>query len=331
MEKDSVWFLGGLSGGHMYPLFSILKKEQFQNSVERYHFFIPKNELIENIIANQLNLQSDISIIRYPKPIKSWRLILFLVYSVIIFFKIFFICFFRAPLKIYSTGGYFSIPFACCAWIFSIPFYMYHLDIVPGLAGRLISKYCNTIECVLYEETKKYLSHKNNIVLVDYPIRYSILDKKYKDEVKGLLNKLNYYIIFILGGSQGSEEINDYIISIIPILRDKKIYIIHQTGKKQKDTIIDIYKKNRIEAVVFDYNNHLLNYYNASDLIIGRAGAGTLAEIDFFKKDALIIPLQGVASNHQVKNAEFYSKKNNLIQVIFNKESFLIKINQYIF
>lgn len=93
----------------------------------------------------------------------------------------------------------------------------------------------------------------------------------------------------------------------------------------------DLYKKNNIDAFVFDYSDNLLDFYNASDLIISRAGAGTLSEIHFFNKQALIIPLQGVAFDHQVKNARCYEDKNTLIKTVLTQKFFIEQIQSYIF
>lgn len=332
MKKNSIWFLGGLSGGHMYPLFSLLKKEieSHQNNQE-YYFYIPQNELIEKILRYQKNIEFFTYIVKYPKPERSLKIIIFFFYSILIFFNVFYQCIFDKPIKMYSTGGYFSIPFTLCAWIFSIPFYIYHLDVAPGLAGRLIGICSNVLQCIVYEEAENYLYKKNNIILVDYPIRYTLNDKKDLKASKFFLGKSEYFILFILGGSQGSQEINNYIISIIDIIKEKKIYVIHQTGEQQKDIMIELYKQNTVDALVFDYSDNLVDYYNASDLIISRAGAGTLSEINFFNKYALVIPLQGVALDHQVKNIQYYERKNNLIKVILTKEFFFEEINKHIF
>ena len=332
MKKNSIWFIGGLSGGHLYPLFSIAKQGHLSNTNnQEYHFYIPQNELIEKILRSQNNITFLTYILKYPKPEKSLKIIIFFFYSILIFFNIFYKCIFQKPIKIYSTGGYFSIPFALCSWIFSIPFDIYHLDVAPGLAGRLIGVCSNVKQCIVYEQAKKYLYKKNNIIVVNYPIRYTIDDKKDLVSSKFFLGKSEYYVIFILGGSQGSQQINNYIVSVIDIIKKKKIYIIHQTGKQQKDIMNDLYKKNNIDAFVFDYSDNLLDFYNASDLIISRAGAGTLSEIHFFNKQALIIPLQGVALDHQVKNTQYYERKNNLIKVIITKESFFEEIKKHVF
>ncbi len=329
MKKNSIWFLGGLSGGHMYPLFSLFKDEYLENNDQLdYYFFIPKNDLIESIVSSQINLNFKVFVYKYCKPQKSLSVIFFLFDSIFIFFKILFLFFFDRPLKIYSTGGYFSIPFAIFAKIFSIPFFIYHLDVIPGFAGRFIGR-IGAIECFIFEETLDYISNKN-VKKVFYPIRYCDKDIFDKKQMKILLKKVDYNVIFILGGSQGSNEINEYIISVISILKLKKNYIIHQTGKNQKKYIEELYLKNNIESLVFDYKDNLVDYYNSADLIIARGGAGTIAEIDFFKKKALIIPLQGVASDHQIKNAQLYCKKNKLIKIILSKEDFILEINEYL-
>jgi UDP-N-acetylglucosamine--N-acetylmuramyl-(pentapeptide) pyrophosphoryl-undecaprenol N-acetylglucosamine transferase len=277
--------------------------------------------LIEKIIFTQKTIFTRESIY-YPKPKKNIKFFLFLYYSIIVFFKIFYTCYKKKPSKIYATGGFFAIPFAICAAFFSIPFYLYHLDVIPGTAGRIIGILPSIMQCVIYDDTKKYIYKQSNVLRVSYPIRYEEKDKKDIISAKKIIDKSDYFIFFILGGSQGSQEINEYMTAAIPLLIGRKIYIIHQSGKNDKFFMQEIYKKNMIESLVFDYDDNIVNYYNAADMIIARAGAGIMAEINFFNKQAIIIPLRFLASDHQYKNGEYYSSKNENINIVLNKKDF---------
>jgi UDP-N-acetylglucosamine--N-acetylmuramyl-(pentapeptide) pyrophosphoryl-undecaprenol N-acetylglucosamine transferase len=328
MKKNNIWFIGGLSGGHIYPLISLYKTEynKYLENID-YIFFIPKNELIEKIFNSQKELLIKKNIINYPKPTKNtFKNIIFFFYSIIIFLKIFYMFIINKPKIIYSSGGYFSLPFWICSIIFKTPFLLYHLDAIPGKAGKLMGQ-LHSKQYIVHLDTKKYISNKNEVILTKYPIRYQLKDKIDKIEAKKIANiNKNIYVIFILGGSQGSEEINDFISSALFMLKNKQIYIFHQTGKIQKEYMQNIYKINNINSYVFDFCNDLVLYYNAADLIISRAGAGTLAEIYFFKKPALIIPLKNIAGDHQTHNAKLYNKKNNEIKIINNKYYLIIQL-----
>jgi UDP-N-acetylglucosamine--N-acetylmuramyl-(pentapeptide) pyrophosphoryl-undecaprenol N-acetylglucosamine transferase len=331
MKNSTIWFLGGTSGGHLYPLFSIYKIEyNIYKDNYNYIFFIPKEILIEQIMNEQKDLHIEKKILYFPKPKKQiFAIIKFLYYSLIIMYNIVLMIIKNKPKKIYSTGGYFSLPFWIMAFLFNIPFYIYHLDVIPGIAGRIIGSFGST-QRIIHEKTKHFIYHQKKAEIVAYPIRYTESDYIDKDKAKKLLNINHNLVLFIIGGSQGSQQINDFILSVITLFQNKSIHIIHQTGALEKLAIEDIYKKYNISSIVFDYSDDLVLYYNAADIIISRAGAGTLAEIDFFHKKAIIIPLLKVANNHQIENALSYVHKNSSWSIIYNKEDFFLQIKFFL-
>jgi len=118
--------------------------------------------------------------------------------------------------------------------------------------------------------------------------------------------------ILILGGSQGSIFLNNYIKQLIikhPLV-SSTINVIHQTGSLDSTNWSYFYKKNNITATVFSYNPNLASVYCAADVIICRAGAGTLFEIEFFKKKCIIIPLKTNTTDHQIDNARAMSTEH---------------------
>ena len=232
----------------------------------------------------------------------------------------------------YSSGGYVSIVFCLIAYIFRIPFYLYHLDCIPGKAAQYMSQFVSH-QYILFEETKTYIAKKSNIALISYPIRYSISEKiSLNDAKKRLGICLNQKVIFILGGSQGSKQINDFLIYFFDRLNkenptqllqlSKELYFIHQSGSEDVDKIKLLYQSYNVLFDVFDYKNDLLNFYCSSDIIISRAGAGTLAEIDFFEKKSIVIPLQGCAGDHQLKNAKKFVEKNKNSSIVYTENDF---------
>lgn len=327
---ENIWFIGGHSGGHFYPLLTISKNIKIQKQNSRHSFFLPCIPLILNIKNEKISEKIEFFLWNYPKPIKNIKILFFLFYSFLNTVRVLYYVIKQKPTKIYSTGGYFSFPFAFLAFIFRISFHLYHLDAIPGKASRLIT-YGNATEYYIFEETKSYIRSHNKSELVSYPIRYSKDDIISKEEVKIKLNiALDKKVIFILGGSQGSEQINNWIISILKKLDNKNIFIIHQTGKSGINYIKAEYKKYNIPFIIFDYQDDLKYYYNASDLIICRCGAGTLAEVAYFQKPALLIPLMEAANNHQIKNAELYIINNKNAFIINDKMELYIKINIYL-
>ena len=120
----------------------------------------------------------------------------------------------------------------------------------------------------------------------------------------------NKKILLVLGGSQGSHFINTLCVNLFTEYPDLKnsVQIIHQTGAQNNNELITFYKNNSINAYVFEYLDQLENFYPAADVVICRAGAGTLFETVFFKKKCIVIPLETQSNTHQLDNANALQK-----------------------
>lgn len=127
--------------------------------------------------------------------------------------------------------------------------------------------------------------------------------------------------LMILGGSQGSIFLNNLVRDFFNKYKTDNLYVIHQVGIKDKNDWQKFYMDKNIPATVFDYNNQIEEFYKAADLIICRAGAGTLAEVVFFNKKCITIPLETKTTSHQILNAKAFASKypNNIIFVEQNK------------
>lgn len=101
----------------------------------------------------------------------------------------------------------------------------------------------------------------------------------------------------------------------------ERIQIIHQTGSSDATDWQNVYAEKNISAYVFSYMPHLEQIYSAADLIICRAGAGTLFEVKFFNKPCIVIPLETNTTTHQVDNARAIVKDHpDLFHLILQKD-----------
>ena len=168
-------------------------------------------------------------------------------------------------------------------------------------------------------------THVNKCSLSDYPVKFNNHDKaiSQKQARQNLNLSPNKKTVMILGGSQGSLFLNQTIKKLIGInpRLSKSIQIIHQTGSLDQANLQKFYEQQAIQAIVFSYDKEMINYYVSADLVICRAGAGTLAEVTFFEKKCITIPLETKATSHQVDNAYAIAKRYpNLVKVIKQQE-----------
>ncbi|MCK4518070.1 hypothetical protein KAT92_04795, partial [Candidatus Babeliales bacterium] len=104
--------------------------------------------------------------------------------------------------------------------------------------------------------------------------------------------------------------------------------VIHQTGSRDKTDWHNFYKQQNIPAHVFAYEDHIQDFYLLANLIICRAGAGTLFELAFFAKKAVVIPLKAKTTDHQIANAREMAKRYPDLFIVREQEALLSTLTQ---
>lgn len=301
----TICFVAGKSGGHLLPCITQAKNIYDQNPQAQLHIFSSGSDLDKTIIEKHSYISHYIpTTIDNPPYGKPWLLPWFTCKTIWYFCKSLYALRTIKPQKVVSFGGFISIPVCLAAKILGIPFEIYELNVEPGKATVFLSKFTDHIN-ICFKTTQNYLP-KTKCFYFDYPIRFQpqnlVFDKS------ELLQKYHFssnrMTLLILGGSQGSILLNDVIkktVQDFPELQSK-IQIIHQTGKSDPFDYKKLYQSYDIPAYVFDYHEKLQDCYNLADLIISRAGSGTLFEIKFFDKRCITVPHETANTNHQIKN-----------------------------
>ncbi|HBS48423.1 TPA: hypothetical protein DEO28_00090 [Candidatus Dependentiae bacterium] len=354
-NKKYLAIAAGGSGGHILPAFTLAKNWMLENSSGEIIFFGSAKK-IDKKVTEEFKIQFikiDLNLINFPGK-KVWLYPKFCFQFLKTILKSRKILKTYKPTKIISTGGYLSIPVCIAAKYLKTPIEAYELNVVPGRATNFIAPFASKI-FVVFEKCKELLTIKNQklenkIFLAPYPIRFNENDKSFdKNEFITLINKrfqskedvlstkahlklgcgnlevdpfypfdLKRKTLFVLGGSQGSSYLNDLFIKWLEKNKEiqNKIQIIHQTGQGHDKLVASFYRSNEIPAIVFNYKDKLKDYFLLSDLVICRAGAGTIFELEFFNKKALIIPLQTKQTDHQIFNAKEMVKKHPNLFII---------------
>jgi len=210
------------------------------------------------------------------------------------------------PDRVFSKGGYVSLPVVASAKFLNIPVIVHESDLVPGLANKMSFRVAKTI-CLSFEESMEKLAEnfRKKAVVTGTPIRSWIADG---DADKGRrFTGLDGHrpVILVTGGSQGAEQINELVReSLDELLR--RYQIVHLVGRGNLD--ISIHKKGYVQYEYLD--EQMADVYAVCEMVISRGGANSLAEIAFLKKKALIIPLGTAASRgDQIDNAKIFVKK----------------------
>ncbi|MBI5220756.1 MAG: UDP-N-acetylglucosamine--N-acetylmuramyl-(pentapeptide) pyrophosphoryl-undecaprenol N-acetylglucosamine transferase [Candidatus Liptonbacteria bacterium] len=318
-----ILFTGGGSGGHIYPILAVAEEvrrlaAELGATVE-LHYLGPQDRYSETLTAAGITLHGLVGakLRRYfslqnflDVPKFFWALLqaLFKVYAIM-------------PDEVFSKGGTGAWPVVLAARFYRIPVMIHESDATPGLTNLLSRPFALRV-AVSFESARHYFRPERTL-WVGNPIRSDLLVNALSpDAAKEQLgfNK-SEPLLLVLGGSQGSERLNDFIIDnlsdILPITQ-----VFHQVGYENLATVerttkallmnlpIETEAKHPYQVVPFfedavSYRNAL----SAADLVLARSGSGTLTEIAAFGKPAILVPMPDEFSNgHQRVNAYEFTK-----------------------
>ena len=206
-----------------------------------------------------------------------------------------------------GTGGYVSGPFLRQAGKLKIPFLIHDSNSYPGVTTKLLAKKAEKV-LIVNKEAEKHLPKNIQTEITGTPVRSKILAYTKKEACKKLNINSENPTILSFGGSLGSKAINTAFVSLISKhFNDTNFNFIHGFGKKQK-SFKEILSKEKIDTenprlIIKEYIDNMPECMAAADLVICRAGATTLSELQTSQKPAILIPSPNVAENHQYHNA----------------------------
>ncbi len=314
-----ILFAGGGTGGHFYPLIAVaraIRKIAEEENIARIDLFMMSDDPMDIDIL----MEERINFIMIPagkmRRYFSFRYFGDSLKTLTGLFTAFWRLYFLVPDVIFSKGGYASFPVLAAARILSIPVMIHESDSVPGIVNAWAGKWASRIG-VSFEESLKYFEGKN-AALVGNPIRPQIIGgnlMEAADYFKLEEGELTPPVLLVLGGSQGSQRINETILDILAEALTK-YQIIHQTGKAHYIDIsgrasVALEKnqwKQRYHPYAFLEEGELRNASKAASLIISRAGAGSIFEISTWGVPSILIPLPSAAQDHQRENAYAYAR-----------------------
>jgi len=219
------------------------------------------------------------------------------------------------PDVVVGVGGYASGPILFMANRKKIPTVIQEQNSYAGLTNKLLAKKAKAI-CVAYEGMEKYFP-KEKIILTGNPVRQDLLNKiNNRDEALTHFNLSNKKTILIIGGSLGARTINQSVIKDLNKIGVSDCQILWQTGKNYFTNAKKAKDESGFENVnVLDFIARMDLAYACADVIISRAGAGTITELCLVGKPVILVPSPNVAEDHQTQNALALVNKNAAIMI----------------
>jgi UDP-N-acetylglucosamine--N-acetylmuramyl-(pentapeptide) pyrophosphoryl-undecaprenol N-acetylglucosamine transferase len=219
-----------------------------------------------------------------------------------------------------GVGGYASAPTLWMASLLHIPVLIQEQNSYAGITNKILAKRAKKI-CVAYKGMEKFFPGRK-IVLTGNPVRkdLEIIEAKEEEAFRFFALEKDRPIVLVIGGSLGARTINNGIRTGLKQILGNGIQIIWQTGRYYYKFLKDeLERKNYKGLWVSDFISRMDYAYSIADLVVSRAGAGTISELSLLKKPTVLIPSPNVAEDHQTKNARAMSDNDAAVFIPDNE------------
>ena len=212
-----------------------------------------------------------------------------------------------APDVAVGFGGYVSLPVGFAAVTCAVPLVLHEQNSVPGLANRVLARWARAV-AVTYEESLDRFVRGRETVVTGNPVRASVLtaDRERGRDRLGL--STSGVVLLVFGGSRGASHINDAFVRMAPwLMRQPSLQVLHVAGRIEaasvSDRIVAVLGGDEPRYRVLGYIDEMGDALAASDVVVARAGATSIAEITALGRPAVLIPYPFATDDHQTLNA----------------------------
>ncbi|MFW6019570.1 MAG: undecaprenyldiphospho-muramoylpentapeptide beta-N-acetylglucosaminyltransferase [Bacteroidales bacterium] len=302
-HKTKILISGGGTGGHVFPAIAIAEALKSKLHNAEFLFVGAKGRMeMEKVPAAGYQIEA-IPIAGFQRrwTLKNLSFFFKLIISLIKARRII-----RnfAPDIVIGVGGYASGPVLYVASRRKIPTLIQEQNSYPGITNRILARSVDRV-CVAYDNMQRFFP-KEKTYVTGNPVRQNVIkmvvDREEATKYFGL--NPNRRIVLAMGGSLGARSVNQGIHNALEQFREKEIQVIWQTGKQYIEQAQQAVNKEYTNMVyVTDFISRMDLAYAAADLVVSRAGAIAISEIQAVQKPAIFVPSPNVAENHQHKNA----------------------------
>jgi len=315
-----VLITGGGTGGHINPALAIAQKVKNENPSDHVLYVGSKNSLESELVPKE-GFEFKAVTAKYFKrklTLDNIKTLFASAKGIIESVKI--INEFK-PNIVVGTGGYVSGPVVFAAHLKRIPTMILEQNVFPGITNRLLSRIADVVG-ISFEEAKKYFPQnaQEKLIMVGNPVRNDIISTDRRKSRTRYNLKPDDVFIYSFGGSGGQISLNEAIIDVIKKYNGKQnVKILHVTGKMHYDSFMAELNRNiKLEKniEIKDYMYEAPTALSASDVVIGSAGAITIAEITAIGVPSILIPKTYTAENHQEYNARALEKEGAALVIL---------------
>jgi UDP-N-acetylglucosamine--N-acetylmuramyl-(pentapeptide) pyrophosphoryl-undecaprenol N-acetylglucosamine transferase len=298
-------FTGGGTGGHVYPGIAVLQslRERLGNRPVRF-VWIGSEQGIERSIVEGLGIEYRAIATGKLRRYFDWKNVTDLTRIVRGYFQAKKLLKELRPALVFSKGGFVSVPPVRAAKALKIPVYSHESDLDPGLATRLNLAASRQVFCA-YPESKAHFPEdaRSKVVVTGNPVRTELLGGDPQWIRRTWAVPEGARVLLVLGGSLGARQVNDLVAASLADLAGK-VFVVHQTGNQWEALPDTPWYASRPY-----FSTEMPHLYAGADLILGRAGAGTLWEAAATGVPLVLLPLGAGSRGDQVRNAELFAAR----------------------
>ena len=315
-QQLSVLVSGGGTGGHIFPALSIANEVKRRFPDARILFVGAEGRMeMEKVPAAGYNIIGlPVSGFDRKHLLRNFKVLARLMKSMTLAKKI--LNDFKPQIAI-GVGGYASGPMLKAAQKQGIPTLLQEQNSYAGVTNKLLAAKADCI-CVAYEGMERFFP-KEKIVLTGNPVRRNLLECSATPEQARQAMGVDpaKRTILIIGGSLGARTINNAIIDGLKMIGDNpEVQVIWQTGKIYDQQCREALLASGVKNVVqMPFISNMDMAYRAADLVVSRAGASSISELQLLGKAAILVPSPNVAEDHQTKNAQALATRGAAIMI----------------
>lgn len=317
MEKEiRILVSGGGTGGHIFPALSIANelKRRFPNAKFLFVGALGRMEMERVPAAGYEIIGLPVKGFDRKNMLKNIPVAWNLMRSILKARKI--IKEFRPDVAI-GVGGYVSGPVLKAAQKAGVPTLIQEQNSYAGVTNKLLAKNANAI-CVAYEGMERFFPQEK-IILTGNPVRRNVVETQLTvAEARERLGlDASKRTVLVVGGSLGARTVNESIIGGINAIREAEgVQVLWQTGKYYDEQCREALKANPATNIIQTaFISDMEAAYAAADLVVSRAGASSISELQILGKPSILVPSPNVAEDHQTKNALALVNQNAALMV----------------
>jgi UDP-N-acetylglucosamine:LPS N-acetylglucosamine transferase len=303
VSGGSFFFAGGGTGGHIYPALAIAEQLVAQQPEARVHFFHSERPVDERILSQTAYGRRTLPATGlFFHPVRLWRFASTFRKSYLTAMRV--LSESDNPVVV-GIGGYVAAPVCLAGHRLGVPVVLVNVDIVPGRANRLSARWADAI-FAQFEESRDYFGRRGDrVTAVGCPLRSGFANPDRARAIAALGLDASKKLLLVTGASSGSASINEAICRLLGKLEKfaDTWQVVHLTGLDHCGTVLPRYAGTRLTHCVQGYYDHMPDLLAAADLVVGRSGAGSIAEYAVAGVPGICMPYPHHKDMHQYLNA----------------------------